>query len=452
MTEPKDTKPRTGTIVKTKLGLWQPVVTLRDGTRKRLKPFKKGTSEAMAREKTTVYAQDAYRLGLKRPEKKKAIKPADSCEAWFTAWTADRLARGYTSTDDSAGHFRKYVVPSIGDKHIRDWTAADMRKLCRDLDTAVIAGKLAWKTAVNVRSTATRMCDDACGSKIEELRVRDDNPAHGVRAPDRGASKAKQFLYPSEALALMLCAAVPLLWRRLLAVAIYTYTREAELRALDWSDIDFEHGVIHIHTARNRRTGDITATKGMQNRRIPIDPALLPLLVAMHAEAEGKGLLFPIYPVAHHSAIGLRAWLKKAQIKRAELFRNSPTHKRMTLHDLRATGITWLAIRGDDPLKIQQRAGHTDFKTTQRYVRTAETVAGEFGKPFPELPPVLLEQVPAVDSLHPIDHQWLTMRNYLASPGCVPGDRSVSAAGSSSSTTRVATPLSTECSLKPKRS
>jgi integrase len=44
----------------------------------------------------------------------------------------------------------------------------------------------------------------------------------------------------------------------------------------------------------------------------------------------------------------------------------------MTWHDLRATGLTWLAIRGDDPLKIKQRAGHSAFSTTEGYVRQAE--------------------------------------------------------------------------------
>jgi hypothetical protein len=40
----------------------------------------------------------------------------------------------------------------------------------------------------------------------------------------------------------------------------------------------------------------------------------------------------------------------------------------------------------DDPLKIQHRAGHTDFETTQRYIRMAESLREGFGSPFPELP------------------------------------------------------------------
>lgn len=46
--------------------------------------------------------------------------------------------------------------------------------------------------------------------------------------------------------------------------------------------------------------------------------------------------------------------------------------KWITFHDLRATGITWMAVRGDDPLKIKQRAGHASLSTTEGYIRLAE--------------------------------------------------------------------------------
>ena len=39
------------------------------------------------------------------------------------------------------------------------------------------------------------------------------------------------------------------------------------------------------------------------------------------------------------------------------MFDTGDTGKRLPVHDLRGTGLTWRAIRGDDPLKIQQRAG-----------------------------------------------------------------------------------------------
>jgi integrase len=50
--------------------------------------------------------------------------------------------------------------------------------------------------------------------------------------------------------------------------------------------------------------------------------------------------------------------------------RTDDTRKRLRFHDLRGTGLTWMAIRGDDPLKIQQRAGHRTFEMTHKYIRT----------------------------------------------------------------------------------
>lgn len=56
----------------------------------------------------------------------------------------------------------------------------------------------------------------------------------------------------------------------------------------------------------------------------------------------------------------------------------------------RARACNWMAVRGDEPLKIMQRAGHTDFRTTQLYVREAEAVREGFGDVFPPLPESLL--------------------------------------------------------------
>ena len=413
------------TWTKTTPPLRQGIITLPDGRRKRLKPFPKGTSEAMCVERTAYYAEHPELLDV--PEKKapRGLKPEDSHEPWFKKWCADRDARGYTTTSDSKGHYTKHIAPSIGDKSIKDWTPADMRKLCADLDAKVAAGDISWKTAFNIWGTATRMCDDACGSKIEALRVRDDNPAAGVRGPDRGAHKAKQFLYPSEVSAFVAHLDVPLLWRRLVAVAVYAYMRDGEIRALTWDDVDLEHGSIHVHQALERESGELAPTKGMQNRRVPIEPELRPLLEAMRKEASATGaehgLLFPVYPVAEHTARSLRDWLRRAGVKRAELHRASSTHKNITFHDLRASGLTWMAIRGDDPLKIQQRAGHVDFNTTQGYIRTAESVRDGFGLPFPRLPETLLSGVPGPGSDRLSDHPELTMRNYVEAPGIEPG-------------------------------
>jgi len=110
----------------------------------------------------------------------------------------------------------------------------------------------------------------------------------------------------------------------------------------------------------------------------------MPLLRAMHAEANGVG---PVITMRQRKwwAADLRKHLEAARIDCAALFRNDATCKRLRFHDLRGTGLTWMAIRGDDAPKIQQRAGHTSFEMTQKYIRTGEAVGEAIGDLFPAL-------------------------------------------------------------------
>jgi len=234
---------------------------------------------------------------------------------------------------------------------------------------------------------------DARGAKDVALCVRDDNPADGVAGPDQGAKKAKVYLWPSEFHALVTCDRVPRRWRRLFALAVYTYARAGELAALEWSDVDLEHGTVHIHRSADKRRGrGLKATKSETARRIPIEPTLLPLFKALFIDARGKGRVVRM-PSAGTLSDRLKFYLRRAGVERADLFESDATRKAITFHDLRASGITWCAVRGDDPLKIMQRAGHTDFETTKIYLREAENLSHGFGEVFPALPGDLLGSI-----------------------------------------------------------
>ncbi len=95
-------------------------------------------------------------------------------------------------------------------------------------------------------------------------------------------------------------------------------------------------------------------------------------------------------------------------MKRPELYGGLATSKPITFHDLRATGITWMAIRGDDVWKITQRAGHVRIETTQGYVREAENLKAGFGEVFPRLPGSLVRV-----SLRVLSQDETTSRNPL---------------------------------------
>ena len=258
------------------------------------------------------------------------------------------------------------------------------------------AGKLSAKTAANAWGTLTKSLRDAAHSKTLALRVLSENIAVGVEGPDDGVDKSKAWLWPSELLAVVACDRIPIRWRRLFALAVYTYTRPGELEALEWEDVDLEHGVIHVHRAIDRTGAGGKETKTNNPRRIPIEPALLPLLEAMRdesAEKSGDGKArgrVIVMPPECDLAKRLRRYVEWAGVTRAELLANDATRKQLRFYDLRSTGITWMAIRGDDPLRIKQRAGHGSFSTTEGYIRSAEVLGGAaIGTPFPTLPEAL---------------------------------------------------------------
>ncbi len=388
----KKARPK-GCIVPLKDGRFQPLIRLSDGSRKRGDPYPLGTTEDEARQKSLADQARAIREGwtsAARAVRLRHSKDAgESCSAWVKAWHNSRISR-LSSASHNMGHWNTHLADWLGSKHPKDWTRDDFRKLSAELDRKVEAGEIGWKTAQNAWGTAIKMADDACNSKLDTLRCRDENPALKVRGPDRGAKTVRQYLYPSELLQLVSCSLVPVAFRRAAVIAIYTYTRAGELRALTWEDADIRRGILSITKAVDRETGELKTTKTKTPRLVPIEPALTPLLKIMRKESRGQGLVLPI-SLEDTPAADLRKWLKAAGVKRQMLFNRSPSVSHIRWHDLRATGITWMAVRGDDPMKIQARAGHSDFNTTQGYVREADILRAGFGAPFPPLPKGFLE-------------------------------------------------------------
>jgi integrase len=312
---------------------------------------------------------------------------------WFERWHAERRTRGLRSVDTEESRIRDYVLPYLRGATMASVTRDELEDVRDGLDAKIRAGKLSWKTCANTWGLVTKAFADALNSKRRELRARTDNPVLGIAPPERGEHKSKVYLYPSEALALLSCPDVPLRWRRVFALTIYLYARPGEIRALTWEDgVDLERGVVHIHKSIDRQTGEIKSTKTDTPRRVPIEPALRPLLEAMHAEQGGKGRLVPWGGTDRKLSRQLQRCLRLADVKRSDLYESDSARKAMTFYDLRATGATWCAVRGDDPLRIKQRCGHRSFATTEVYIREAENLgATNFGKPFPPLPASLLE-------------------------------------------------------------
>lgn len=324
----------------------------------------------------------------------------ETVQQYAKRWLEGRSKRCVSEDRTRLAH----AFRTIGHLPAATCTRDDMKRLVLALDADVQRGHtltaegkrrpFSWKTATCVFGTVQALFRDAQKSKQPELCIRDDNPTDGVAGPDHGVKKTKVYLWPSEFMKLVSCERIPMRWRRLFSLAVYTYARAGELAALEWgADVDLEHGTIHIHRSKDdQRKRGTAPTKAKAARRTPIETNLRPLLEAMHAEAGGKGHVVRL--PADGLSRKLRMYLRRAGVDRADLFTTDTTRKAITFHDLRSTGITWAAIRGDEALRIMQRAGHADFETTQIYLREAENLSAGFGEVFPALPESLLGIAP----------------------------------------------------------
>ena len=395
-------KTRKGTKRLTPDGHWQGRLTLNNGRRAWMEPFGRKMSAEQADELIEQTAEQARLENWTEVPRARCRGVNETVAQYFDRWKAHRAAHGVRDTDTEVSRFEHHVERHVGRLQIADVTSQNLETLVASLEAKIRGGQLKWKTAVNVWTIVTKMFADAKGGRVRALRVRADNPAAGVAGPDPAlrVQRRKSYLYPTEFLQLLSSEKVPVRWARIYALAVYTYGRAGEQAALTCADVDMQARTIEFFKQICAKTGEQRETKESIKYAIPIEPNLLPLLAQLITEAGGSGPLLRADTAAgqrqglprNDASRKLRRHLKMAGVTREALFSSDPLRKPLTFHDLRGTAATWMALRGDAPLTIQQRVGHRQFSTTQLYIREAEVVGkgSEIGEPFPELPERLL--------------------------------------------------------------
>ena len=349
----------------------------------------KGCSEAFAEEKRAVWSTLAASGQLVPATPEASALEGEAFAGWADRWLDHRAARGIGTVADNRSRLKQHVTPLLGGKAMSGITADDLEAVRDALDARIRGGSLSAGTARNVWCNVTSMFRDACRSKTRELRVRADNPATDIEGPDGGDEKPGPFLYPSEFLQLMRCAAVPLAWRQLIAVAVYLGQRASELRALLPSDVDLAHHQVAVTKKRRKKGGPTEPPKTRTPAFPDIEPTLEPLLrhLVDHPAGEGGHL---VWTAQGTLASTFRSQLRRAGLTRTELLDETPATRAITFHDLRHTCATWMSLRGQSAWAIMGRTGHKNLSTVQRYVdQGARKNAAQFGEVFPPLPPEL---------------------------------------------------------------
>ncbi len=140
-------------------------------------------------------------------------------------------------------------------------------------------------------------------------------------------------------------------WRTFVFFALTTGLRRGELCHLEWSDIDLERGVIQVRCKDGHRT------KSARNRAVAAVPEAVELLMRLKLTQRGS------YVFQYGDG---EQWTENLSPTFARIVRRAGI-ARCTIHDLRRTFISHLAMAGVNEAVVQKIAGHQAISTTLRH-------------------------------------------------------------------------------------
>ncbi len=215
--------------------------------------------------------------------------------------------------------------------------------------------------------------------------------------PLRVAPKNVKYLNEEEYTRLLAAADDGGVMYEMLLFAFRTGVRIGELTALEWQDIDLNHGNVTIQ--RNIVNGIIGSPKNNKFRTICLAQDIFEKL---SSRKKTSGIVFPNKDNNHFSRFTCRDYLDRMCHKAGV--------KRISYHSTRHSFASQLATNGVSDKTIQELLGVSDFKMVQRYAhlqpvtlreaiktlepgRTINLNCGHYMVTVPELTPIKTDKV-----------------------------------------------------------
>lgn len=316
------------------------------------------------------------------------IRFQDFAERWFEDYGKEHLReRTYLRyvelskrTYAAIGHIR---LDKLQPKHLLDF----YKQLAEPGQNKRTGGGLAPKTIKHYHTFISSVLERAV-----KWGIISDNPCHRVDTPKADKTKI-QFLDDQQALKFMeALESESLEYRVIFSTLLLTGMRRGELLGLEWPDIDFNAGVIHI-----RRTSQYAPGAGIYTDTTKTEQSMRPL----SAPAELLDMLrrYRVEQGERRLKLGDK-WAKEwaehprlfTQWDGKPMHPNAPYQElqkllqrnglpRVSLHSLRHTNATLLIRSGTDVRTVSGRLGHSQTSTTlniyAEFLQSADKAASE---------------------------------------------------------------------------
>lgn len=286
---------------------------------------------------------------------------------------------------------KNYISPALGHLKMKDIKPVHVQSFVNQLQTMQADTKSGKLTPSTVRRYFTVL--QSIFHSAYKLGIIGTNPTDADRITLPKLKEQTTEIFTADEIQQIFKALEnePLLLKTLIHLAINTGCRRGELVALKWSDLDFDTNVLTIQRSNYKLTGsqiESKETKSGKSRKITLSSYCMELLRHYKAEqaryalslgdkwqhgnwiftqAEGQ----PMYPSTPTDMFS--RFLK----------RNNITHRKF--HALRHTSATLLLSSGTNIKNVASRLGHSQLKTTDRYVHAIEEADRQAANTFDTL-------------------------------------------------------------------
>lgn len=287
---------------------------------------------------------------------------------YLEAWLARQKNLLKASTVDG---YRKiicyHLIPKFGKKKLAELTRTEFRTWLEGMDCGN-------KRLKNIQSVARKAFEDAVQ---DEPPLMEKNPLHGWTYTKKEGPKEEDDVDPfdqQEQAAII--AALPAQAANMIQFAFWSGLRTSELVALDWSDVDWQKGVVMIRRALTTTAEAPEDTKTKSSRRsVKLNAPAIDALQAQkpHTFLAGNEVFQDPRNLARWAGDSPIRIVWTRALKAAKVRYRKPYQTRHTFASM-------MLSAGEHPMWVARQMGHANQTTTIRvYARWMPSADPEAG-------------------------------------------------------------------------
>ena len=320
------------------------------------------TKNALARTRTECVAK------LKKLQETCAERPNEKLRQdmtfgqWMDFWYQNYSKTKLRPTTQASyeGAIYKHIIPALGKIPLSELTANDLQRfygmlkkegrlIRTELYGKGVSDRMVWLCHARIKTALDRAVQDGL------IRV---NPTADCKLPPKSA-KEMQVLTREE-MQRFLIQAKEEGYFELFLMELATGLRRGEILALQWDDLDFATGALHIQRQVYRANGKLVVSEPKTKaafRTIVLPPSLVEVLREYRQQVDSRWM-FPS-PVKEDSPLDPATCRKRLQT-----ILDHADCKRVRFHDLRHVFVTTALESGMDIKTLSTIVGHVSAATT----------------------------------------------------------------------------------------